>query len=82
VGHYTYILLSAVLVGLRNYIPDDDLMEIETCTTEIKVSYDCTICWIKYRIMYINFGPKNFTSLDFRHLSTEGKMILKYTISE
>ena len=34
---YTHILESAVLVGLRNYIPDDDLVEVETSTREISV---------------------------------------------
>jgi len=34
---YTHILESAVLVGLRNYIPDDDLVEVETSTKEISV---------------------------------------------
>jgi hypothetical protein len=52
----------AVLLGLCIYLPDDDLVEVETCRRDIsdKLLFiiDCAVCWIKYCIILksIEFG--------------------------
>jgi len=45
----------AVLVHLLIYVPDDDLVQVETCRRDVSGKLllllfiiDCVICWIEY----------------------------------
>jgi hypothetical protein len=52
--------LTEFVVYLCIYLPDDDLVEVETCRRDISDKWlfiiDCAVCWFKYCIINLLHG--------------------------